>query len=134
MENTPPPQEQQAWRFAWFLGERFSGLVTAIGNDSRLTDEDRNQLSFFILVLSRDSVDQSINLSNRALLGSQEIKPETLEYMDALRGAYAMFLASTPEALEDIPEQFRDSIKQSLELKNCLALSWSIIHTQSQNQ
>jgi hypothetical protein len=35
---------------------------------------------------------QSIDLSNRALLGSQEIKPETLEYMDALRSAYAIYI------------------------------------------
>jgi hypothetical protein len=128
-----------------FLQERFFGLVSAIEEDKRLTSEDKDQLFFIKLILDRDGTlqqnsspaglqPQSIDLTNSSLFGPQGIQnPVMSEYMDALRGAYAMFLASTPEALEDIPEEFRNSIKQSLELKNCLALSWTI-QTQSHNQ
>jgi hypothetical protein len=91
--NPRPTQEQQSWRFAWFLKERFSGLVRAIGEDQDLNSKDRNALSFFILVLSRDSVDQGIDLTNRGVFGPQGIQnPVMSEYMDALRGAYAVYM------------------------------------------
>jgi hypothetical protein len=95
----PPPQEQQAWGFAWFLEKRFSGLAQAIGNDSRLTNEDRNQLSFFILVLSRDSVDQGIDLTNRGVFGPEGIQKTVMfKYIEALRGAYAVYMGELPLA------------------------------------
>jgi hypothetical protein len=146
--NPRSPQEQQVrLPFDKFLQERVLGLLGAI--EQRLTDENKGQLSLVRTILERDGLlqrtrflggaqHQSLNLTNTGLeeigVNPECIKnPVTFGYIDALRGAYAMFLASTQEALEDIPEKSRDSIKQSLELKNCLALSWTI-QTQSQNQ
>jgi hypothetical protein len=92
--NPPPPQEQQdRFSFPWFLRERFSGLVSAIEEDQRLTIMDKRALSFFILgVLSRDSVGPSLDLTNRGFFGPQGIQnPAVSQYMDALRGAYALY-------------------------------------------
>ena len=129
--NTPPPQEQQApFSFPWFLQERFSGLVSAIEEDQRLTIEDRDALSFFILVLGRDSVDQTIDLTNKGFFGPQGIQnpdpavsqymdafgsqgtqnPAVLEYMNALRGAYAVYAyrGTYPDEFPMMPEKSAD--------------------------
>ena len=103
--NTPPPQEQQApFSFPWFLQERFFGLVSAIEEDKRLTSEDKNQLFFIKLILDRDGTlqqnsslaglqPQSIDLTNSSLFGPQGIQnPVVSQYMDALRGAYAVYM------------------------------------------
>jgi hypothetical protein len=108
-----------------------------IFSDPRLSRQDVFQLVELIVWLKKDSEnflrgDQREPLPNQGL-GQTETSSLVDAYKEAIMGAYAMFLASTPEALEDIPEEFRNSIKQSLELKNCLALSWTI-QTQSQNQ
>jgi hypothetical protein len=109
-----------------------------IFSDSRLSPQDKSDLIRLVVRLQKDSdnfflkVDVRDNLQNQGLRQTGTISLVDA-YKEAIMGAYAMFLASTPEALEDIPEKSRDSIKQSLELKNCLALSWTI-HTQSQNQ
>lgn len=91
--KTPPPTGTTGSVFFLFLEERFSGLVSAIREDQCLTSVDKTALSFFILVLSRDSVDQSLDLTNRGLFESQGIQnPAVSEYMDALRGAYAVYM------------------------------------------
>ena len=86
------------------MQERFFGLVSAIEEDKRLTSEDKNQLFFIKLILDRDGTlqqnsslaglqPQSIDLTNSSLFGPQGIKnPVVSQYMDALRGAYAVYM------------------------------------------